>query len=68
MRAAKGGDRRRWPVVDGDDGWASPGDLTRARRTEQRATATSDRNPSPNQTQVSPYNPIYGSFSLDRGG
>ena len=50
----------KWPATmvgatttDGD-GWASPGDLARARRTEQQATATYTRNPSPTSTRIQP--------------
>uniref|UniRef100_A0A7C9DPZ0 Uncharacterized protein n=1 Tax=Opuntia streptacantha TaxID=393608 RepID=A0A7C9DPZ0_OPUST len=66
------GDGSEAGTLDGDDGRRLTADRrpdgpTGQQQVQKRVVATSTRNPNPNFYPVSPYNPIYGSFSMDQG-
>ena len=71
-RREGGDDRRRWVAVDRRRGWLDFGGVAQSASSDgggrKGRPNSSNRNPNPSFDPLRSISPIYGSFSLDRGG
>jgi len=71
-RREDGDDRRRWVAVDRRRGWLDFGGVAQPASSDgggkKGRPNSSNRNPNPSFDPLRSISPIYGSFSLDRGG